>query len=247
MREAGSAPRLVHVHGRWASVADVKSQDVRVCNARSIRAETSDVGAPDAADAREWRTRAVRAMLKPTGGRATRPSSTHVLERCHSTRRRLGRRRLEQPRYETIGHQYARFRREDPRIRARIRASLGNARSVVNVGAGAGSYEPTDLHVVAIEPSDVMAAQRPPALAPAIRATADSIPLRDDSVDAAMAILTLHHWDRRHAPRRRDLRGCRLRSSPAWFTRWVAICRMAAGRRDMAGCGNWRSMTSACV
>jgi SAM-dependent methyltransferase len=102
---------------------------------------------------------------------------------------------LEQPRYETIGHQYARFRREDPRIRARIRASLGSARSVVNVGAGAGSYEPTDLHVVAIEPSDVMAAQRPPALAPAIRATADSIPLRDDSVDAAMAILTLHHWD----------------------------------------------------
>jgi SAM-dependent methyltransferase len=102
---------------------------------------------------------------------------------------------LEEPRYETIGHQYARFRREDPRIRERIRAGLGDARSVLNVGAGAGSYEPTDLHVVAIEPSDVMAAQRPPALAPAIRATADSIPLRDRSVDAAMAILTIHHWD----------------------------------------------------
>ncbi|MEP6872025.1 MAG: methyltransferase domain-containing protein [Anaerolineaceae bacterium] len=98
-------------------------------------------------------------------------------------------------RYETIGHQYSRFRREDPRLRDRIRAALGDARSVVNVGAGAGSYEPTDLHVVAIEPSDVMAAQRPRLLAPAIRATASEIPLRDKSVDAAMAILTLHHWD----------------------------------------------------
>ncbi len=102
---------------------------------------------------------------------------------------------MGQPRYQTIGHQYSRFRREDPLIREHIRASLGEARSVVNVGAGTGSYEPADLHVVAIEPSDVMAAQRPRALAPAIRATADAIPLRDKSVDAAMAILTLHHWD----------------------------------------------------
>jgi SAM-dependent methyltransferase len=99
------------------------------------------------------------------------------------------------PRYETIGHQYSQFRREDPRFRDRIRAALGDARSVINVGAGAGSYEPTDLHVVAVEPSDVMAAQRPRTLAPAIRATADAIPLRDKSVDAAMAVLTLHHWD----------------------------------------------------
>jgi SAM-dependent methyltransferase len=98
-------------------------------------------------------------------------------------------------RYDTIGHDYARFRREDPQIRARVRAALGGARSVVNVGAGAGSYEPAELHVVAIEPSDIMAAQRPRALAPAIRATATELPLRDASVDAAMAILTLHHWD----------------------------------------------------
>ena len=102
---------------------------------------------------------------------------------------------MEQPRYEAIGHQYSRFRHEDPRFRERIRAALGDARSVVNVGAGTGSYEPADLHVVAVEPSDVMAAQRPPQLAPAIRATADAIPLRDKSVDAAMAILSLHHWD----------------------------------------------------
>ena len=76
-------------------------------------------------------------------------------------------------RYEKIGHGYASTRREDPRAaRARCTRRSGDARTVVNVGAGAGSYEPADRHVVAIEPSDVMAAQRPPELAPAIRATA---------------------------------------------------------------------------
>ena len=118
----------------------------------------------------------------------------------------FGRRKLEQPRYDTIGHQYARFRREDPRFRARIRASLGDARSVVNVGAGTGSYEPADRHVIAIEPSDVMAGQRPPQRVPAIRAAADELPLRDDSVDAAMAILTLHHWDSAQERGVRELR-----------------------------------------
>jgi SAM-dependent methyltransferase len=99
------------------------------------------------------------------------------------------------PRYDRIGEGYARRRREDPRFAARIHAALGDAQTVVNVGAGAGSYEPADRHVIAIEPSDVMAAQRPPHLAPAIRATAGRLPLRDASVDAAMAVLTLHHWD----------------------------------------------------
>ena len=102
---------------------------------------------------------------------------------------------MTEARYETIGAGYARTRREDPRLRARIHAALGDARTVVNVGAGAGSYEPRDRHVIAIEPSDVMAAQRPPGLAPAIRAAADDLPLRDDAVDAAMAVLTIHHWD----------------------------------------------------
>ena len=99
------------------------------------------------------------------------------------------------PRYDAIGHGYARTRREDPRLRASIHAALGDARTVVNVGAGAGSYEPLDRHVVAIEPSDVMAAQRSAAHAPAIRASAGELPLRDRSVDAAMAVLTIHHWD----------------------------------------------------
>jgi SAM-dependent methyltransferase len=99
------------------------------------------------------------------------------------------------PRYDAIGGGYARVRREDPRIRARVIGALGNARSVVNVGAGAGSYEPNDRHVIAIEPSDRMAAQRPRELAPAIRANAHDLPLRNASVDAAMTILSLHHWD----------------------------------------------------
>ncbi len=98
-------------------------------------------------------------------------------------------------RYESIGRDYAVTRREDPRIAQRIRQALGDARSVVNVGAGTGSYEPDDRHVIAIEPSDVMAAQRPPHRVPAIRADAGALPLRDRSVDAAMAVLTLHHWD----------------------------------------------------
>ena len=98
-------------------------------------------------------------------------------------------------RYETIGRSYAGTRREDPRIARRILDALGDTRSVVNVGAGTGSYEPADRHVIAIEPSDVMAAQRPPERVPAIRAAADDLPLCDGSVDAAMAILTLHHWD----------------------------------------------------
>jgi SAM-dependent methyltransferase len=99
------------------------------------------------------------------------------------------------PRYDSIGSGYARRRHEDPALRARIHGALGEARTVLNVGAGAGSYEPGDRHVIAVEPSDVMAAQRPPGLAPAIRADAQQLPLRDGSVDAAMAVITVHHWD----------------------------------------------------
>jgi SAM-dependent methyltransferase len=100
-------------------------------------------------------------------------------------------------RYDTLGVGYAPVRREDPRIATRIRAALGDARSVVNVGAGAGSYEPADLDVTAVEPSAVMRAQRPPGAAPAIDARAEQLPFEDDSFDAAMAILSDHHWDDR--------------------------------------------------
>jgi SAM-dependent methyltransferase len=97
-------------------------------------------------------------------------------------------------RYDEIGAGYAQRRQTDPRIAARIDAALGDARSVVNVGAGAGSYEPADRAVVAIEPSTVMAAQRPPELPRAIIGVAEELPLADDSADAAMAVLTIHHW-----------------------------------------------------
>jgi SAM-dependent methyltransferase len=111
-----------------------------------------------------------------------------------------------EPRYDSIGSGYAATRREDPRIAARLHALLGDARTVVNVGAGSGSYEPTDRHVIAIEPSDVMAAQRPLDRVPAIRASAGSLPLRDGSVDAAMAFLTVHHWDEDRERGVRELR-----------------------------------------
>lgn len=96
--------------------------------------------------------------------------------------------------YERHSVGYARQRRADPRIAALIDAALGDARTVVNVGAGAGSYEPPDRHVIAIEPAAAMRAQRPPLLAPAIAAHAEALPLDDGSVDAAMAVVTIHHW-----------------------------------------------------
>lgn len=96
--------------------------------------------------------------------------------------------------YDTRGHGYARQRRTDPRIAATIHAALGPARTVLNVGAGAGSYEPTDRYVLPIEPSAVMRAQRPPHLAPAVSAVAEALPLDDNSFDAAMAIVTVHQW-----------------------------------------------------
>jgi len=98
-------------------------------------------------------------------------------------------------RYDRIGSNYSNYRREDPRLLARITEARGLARSVVNVGAGAGSYEPRDRHVVAIEPSNVMAAQRRPDRPPAIKASAESLPLPDQSVDTAMSVLNLQHWD----------------------------------------------------
>ena len=112
----------------------------------------------------------------------------------------------EKPRYDSIGAGYGVTRREDARFRARIEAALGDARTVVNVGAGTGSYEPRGRHVIAIEPSDVMAAQRGRDLAPALRASAGELPLRDDSVDAALAVLTVHHWDAEQEAGVRELR-----------------------------------------
>lgn len=96
--------------------------------------------------------------------------------------------------YERIGVGYTTTRQADPRIAAAISEALGDAQSVLNVGAGAGSYEPTDRTVVAVEPSMVMAAQRPAGAAPVIQATAEELPFADGEFDAVMAILSDHHW-----------------------------------------------------
>jgi SAM-dependent methyltransferase len=97
--------------------------------------------------------------------------------------------------YERHGRTYSLHRRADPRIAARIHAALGDARTVLNVGAGAGSYEPEDRSVLAVEPSATMRAQRPAGAAPAIDARAEALPFDDGAFDAAMACVTIHHWE----------------------------------------------------
>lgn len=119
----------------------------------------------------------------------------------------MGERRVD---YDEHGRHYTRGRRADPRIEARVHAALGDAATLVNVGAGAGSYEPRDRWLLAVEPSATMRAQRPPGAAPAIEATAEALPLDDDAVDAAMACVTIHHWPQRErglAEMRRVARG----------------------------------------
>jgi ubiquinone/menaquinone biosynthesis C-methylase UbiE len=96
--------------------------------------------------------------------------------------------------YDTIGATYTVTRRTEPRIAARIWAALGDARTVLNVGAGTGSYEPSDRDVTAVEPSALMRAQRPAGAAPCVAAIAESLPFEDQSFDAAMAFATIHHW-----------------------------------------------------
>ncbi|MDX2146483.1 MAG: methyltransferase domain-containing protein [Planctomycetota bacterium] len=108
--------------------------------------------------------------------------------------------------YERSGHGYSTHRRADPRIASLIQSALGPARVVLNVGAGAGSYEPQDRYVIAIEPSATMRRQRPAWLPPAIDARAEQLPLDDQSVDASMVTLSVHQWHDRAAGLRELLR-----------------------------------------
>ena len=96
--------------------------------------------------------------------------------------------------YDVIGRSYTATRATDPRLAAPIWEALGDARSVLNVGAGTGNYEPPDREVTAVEPSAVMIAQRAPDAAPVVQASAEALPFDDGSFDAAMAVLTIHHW-----------------------------------------------------
>lgn len=96
--------------------------------------------------------------------------------------------------YDQIGHAYTSTRRPEPRIASAIHSRLGRARSVVNIGAGAGAYEPAGPHLVAVEPSWQMIRQRARVVSPVVRAVAEALPFGSDTFDVAMAVLTLHHW-----------------------------------------------------
>ena len=96
--------------------------------------------------------------------------------------------------YEQIAVGYATRRRADRRIAQQIHQALGNARTVVKVGAGAGSYEPRDRQVIAVEPADLMISQRSRDAAPVVRGVAEYLPFDDHAFDAALALLTIHHW-----------------------------------------------------
>lgn len=102
---------------------------------------------------------------------------------------------MRAPAYDRMGIDYSEVRRANPRFEAAIWKALGDAKTVLNVGAGAGSYEPKDREVIAVEPSPVMIAQRPAEAAPAIQGVAESLPLEDKSVDATMGVFTMQHWD----------------------------------------------------
>lgn len=96
--------------------------------------------------------------------------------------------------YDTIGVGYVKRRKPDARVAQAIYNALGNAKSVLNVGAGGGSYEPADRWVTALEPSAEMIRQRPRGSAHVCQGVAENIPFPDRQFDAVMAVLTVHHW-----------------------------------------------------
>src|ERR1700674_922237 len=106
--------------------------------------------------------------------------------------------------YDAIGCSYSTRRQPDPRLAARLDALIGCDSTVLNVGAGTGSYEPVRSGVVAVEPSAVMLGQRPPSAAPAVRAVAEAPPFQDQAFDVVLAVLTVHHWN----DQRRGLEEC---------------------------------------
>ncbi len=150
--------------------------------------------------------------------------------------------------YDGIGAGYALRRRADPRIASAILSALADARTIVNIGAGTGSYEPTDRIVQAVEPSETMIGQRPEGAAPCMRAAAEALPFEAGAFDAAMAVLTIHHWSdwraglremRRVARRRIVLLTFDAEASNFWLTRDYFPDLMALDRRSCPGLANW--------
>jgi SAM-dependent methyltransferase len=128
--------------------------------------------------------------------------------------------------YDHIGQSYNALRRPDPRIAQRIVRALGEAHCVANIGAGAGSYEPRDREVIAVEPSMTMIRQRPIGRRLAVQAVAEHLPFKDASVDATLAILTIHHWQDWHRGLEEVGRICRgpiviLTWDPAAWRFWL--------------------------
>jgi len=152
--------------------------------------------------------------------------------------------------YERIGLQYAARRRADPRLGRAIADALGGARRIVNVGAGAGSYEPVGPRVVAVEPAAAMIAQRPPGAAPCVRGNAERLPFADGAFEAGLAILTIHHWSDWRAGLRELARVARdrvvvLTWDPAGDGFWLADympAMLAADRRRFPELGALREV-----
>jgi SAM-dependent methyltransferase len=152
---------------------------------------------------------------------------------------------VREPVYDSIGVGYAGQRRTDPRIEARIAGALGEARTVLNVGAGTGSYEPRDRHVVAIDPSAVMIRQRPAAAAPVVRGVAEALPFPDEAFDAGMAVLSTQHWTKPERGLREFARVSRRQVVLTWDARfycerfWLLrdyLPEMAKWEGDLATC-----------
>jgi SAM-dependent methyltransferase len=151
--------------------------------------------------------------------------------------------------YDTIGITYEQLRKPDHRIAAQINRALGSALTVLNVGAGTGSYEPADRQVTAVEPSIEMIRKRPASAAPVFQATADNLPFDDKSFDASMAILTIHHWPDKAAGLREMMRVTRgpialLTFDPShrpWLTEYLPDLAVLDDSQmpDMASYADW--------